>query len=50
MAVECFEFMAKVVGEKMNYFYNQQDHDNMVNYLSRIKSELNGESHHGKGN
>lgn len=50
MAVECFEFMAKVVGENMNYFYNQQDHDNMVNYLTHIKSELNGESQHGKGN
>lgn len=50
MAVECFEFMAIAVGHKMNFSYNQQDHDNMVNYLTQLKSELNGESQHGKGN
>ena len=50
MAIECFELMAKIVGDKLNFSYNQQDHDNMVNYLSHIKRELNGESHHGKGN
>ena len=50
MAIECFELMAKIVGDKLNFSYNQQDHDNIVNYLSHIKRELNGESHHGKGN
>ena len=44
IAVECFEQMAKDVGQYLNVPYNQKDHQNMVNYLMDFKKRLNGEA------
>jgi aminoglycoside 6-adenylyltransferase len=44
IAVECFEQMAKDVGQYLNVPYNQKDHQNMVTYLMDFKKRLNGES------